>query len=188
MAAAGFEGGIDLEMFVPVSPNGAQPWPDELTLTRDAFNNSGLFRIKETQVPNNAMTPYYQTNEYTGFIGPVVASGGSPDTHMARFYHETQATHAFRGDPKMMDILARYRQEFDYEARIEILHEFQRYAGEVFYHLPCEGGWGSFSFYWPWVHNITAGGIPHAYGSGVGVNYQREHLQWLDADMPKRNG
>lgn len=179
VAAAGHPNGFNIDLFVPVSPTGAQPWPDEHTLTMDALNRSGVVKITEQRFPNNAQTPYYQTNEYTGMIGPVVASGGSVDAHMARFYHATQATHAFRGDPVMMDLIDRQRREVDPQRRIEIIKEYQRYAGKVFYHLPCEGNFGSFGFYWPWLHNSV---------SPAALSNQREHLQWLDEAMPKRNG
>jgi hypothetical protein len=49
--------------------------------------------------------------------------------------------------------------------------------------IPFIDMYTSFSFRWPWLHNINWGSEDQ-----TGRPVSGGHKQWLDADMPKRNG
>ena len=171
MSAAGFPEGAELDVFVPSAPTGCQPLPERHTLTMDAFNRGGVVKLKENQFPVSDSATYYQTEEFTGVVGPLCA-GGPPDFYIHRTYVTGESTAAFIGDPKMDELAERQRREFDPVKRIEILKEFQIYAAELMWVIPADGNFGSFAFMWPWLHNLN----------------RPDYQQWLDENMPNRNG
>jgi hypothetical protein len=61
------------------------------------------------------------------------------------------------------------------------LKDIQRHLAREFYIVPADGNYGSFTFQWPWLHNIIYADSPIP-GSG------QAQKVWLDEKMPNRNG
>jgi peptide/nickel transport system substrate-binding protein len=171
MSAVGYPDGAELDWYTPSAPTGCQPLPAEETLVIDQYNQSGVVKMNSHQFPVSDSATYYQTEEFSGMLSPLCA-GGPPDFYIHRTYVTGESTAAFIGDPKMDDIAQRQRVEFDPQKRVEILKEFQRYAAELMWVIPADGNVGSFAYMWPWLHNFNR------------MSYQ----QWLDKDMPRRDG
>jgi peptide/nickel transport system substrate-binding protein len=169
VVAAGHPNGFDIEYVALV---GSRVEVQQLMI--DELKKSTLIRPKELFWN---MQQYYDDIIYSAnFKGLQITSAGggsSVDIDYVLFqnFHSGGPATAYP-DPKMDELIRRQRREMDYEKRVEALHEFQRYAARTFNIEPTWLPFGSFGFEWPWLHNVN----------------QEGYLQWLDPNMPRRNG
>jgi hypothetical protein len=87
--------------------------------------------------------------------------------------------------PKLDQIADAYRKETDAQKRIQLVKDMQMAAGEFFPTVPRPHTFTTFNFRWPWLHNTNHG------WNGTSLDGRPiwgGHKQWLDANMPRRNG
>jgi ABC-type transport system substrate-binding protein len=85
--------------------------------------------------------------------------------------------------PKTEELFVAQRKELDFNKRVEILKDVRRWAAEHMMVVPAQHMYSTFHFRWPWVRNYNWG-TPDTYGT----SYFGSHKQWLDKEMPNRNG
>jgi ABC-type transport system substrate-binding protein len=111
------------------------------------------------------------TAEYKGIMLPHGSVGNDVDYLLFKQYHRTGIANAFP-DPKADELVEAQRKAVDPDKRIAILKDIQLYEAEKFQLIPSFILSASWSFAWNWLHNTN----------------QPPHLQWLDPNMPRRNG
>lgn len=179
IAAAGYPNGYETEAYY--GANIPPDWRDRVRLTMDELQKAGVLRLKPVEVPGDVVVnKIYVNNDFKGVM-PGLAAGGGLDFYLYNFYYYNDGDKATTGghpflDPDLRALVVKQRQEMDVKKRIEVLKDIQRYLAKKFYIVPTDGNYGSFTFYWPWVHNI---GFAEPYDSWK---------RWLDASMPKRTG
>jgi ABC-type transport system substrate-binding protein len=180
LAAAGFSS-LPIEIEYTVLPSGGEvPEADRLTI--DSLNQSGNFRAK---VNTSLNTVVHRDCRSLGQCAGMVQSSISEDVE---YILRDQHTNGPRpgGEPAYPSaefdrIADTYRRELDPEKRIALLKEAQMVQAKHFTTIPYVHAYTSFSFRWPWLHNINHGG-------DQGNPVWGGHKQWLDKDMPRRNG
>ncbi|MPZ48472.1 MAG: twin-arginine translocation signal domain-containing protein [Dehalococcoidia bacterium] len=182
-AAAGFPDAIDIGFRTyPVA--GEVPEQDALII--DSLNQSGVFNVN---VENSTNTVEHRNCRSLRQCDGLVTSSINEDMDYAmREYHSEGprpgGEPAF-GDPELDRIADAYRRELDPLKSIAILHEHQKAAARFFPTVPREHEYTIFQIRWPWLHNTNQGynGVALDGRPIIGGN-----KQWLDADMPRRNG
>jgi peptide/nickel transport system substrate-binding protein len=178
MEAAGFSGPVDIDYWVLPA---AGVVPEQDSLVEDSLKRSGLFNVKEIQSAN---TVAHRECRSLGRCDGLVQSSSSrdPDGVIYRDYHSqgnTEGEQAYP-DPRIDAIAEAQRKELDPQKRIQLLKDFQMLAGELMPAIPYIHDFTTYSFRWPWVHNINHGSVNSGRPTAGG------HLQWLDKDMPNR--
>ena len=96
---------------------------------------------------------------------------GDVDYVFYRNYHSSGQAAAIT-DPKLDDLITKSRQATDWDKRSVIIKDIQKETARLWPASLGEHGFADWSFEWPWVHNAN----------------QHASVQWLDANMPRRNG
>lgn len=176
MAAAGYPDGVDVTAYYGADVTGTGL--DRIKLTADELTKSGVLRMKLEAVPAaEVVNRVYVENDIEGMLANLPAGGGL-DFYLKNFYSTGPGnTQPFK-DETLGAMVDKQSREMDTNRRIEILKDIQRYLAKEFYIVPADGNFGSFSFNWPWLHNII-------YNTPFGV---QAHKLWLDPNMPRRNG
>jgi peptide/nickel transport system substrate-binding protein len=177
MSAAGYPDGVEADGYYGADVQGVGL--DRINLTADELNKSGVLRMKLVSVPAaEVVNRVYVENDIEGTLANLAAGGGL-DFYLKNFYSTAPGgTQPFK-DEALNELVVKQSREIDANARVETLKDIQRYLAKEFYIVPTDGNYGSFNFYWPWLHNI-------AYNNPlVGP---RTHKTWLDPSMPHRNG
>jgi ABC-type transport system substrate-binding protein len=182
-AAAGFSGTIELGFrTLPV----AGEVPEMDALIADSLNQSGVFKVN---VENSTNTVEHRNCRSLRQCDGIVTSSINEDMDYAmREYHSKgprPGGEPAYGDPELDRIADAYRRELDPQKSIAILHEHQKAAARFFPTLPREHEFQIFDIRWPWLRNTHVG------NNGIGLEGRPiagGHLQWLDKDMPRRNG
>jgi len=169
VSAAGNPSGFDIQMNVLAGSN-----QDIIDLINGFYKKTDFIRVNVVALQRQEFydNTIYSPN-FKGMTGTSSGAGGATDQDyvLAQIY-KTGGPQATFSDPKMDEFVLAQRRAVDFGKRAEILKDWQRYAATVFYHLPTRHVSGTWSFEWPWLHNTNEPG----------------HLQWLDANMPRRNG
>jgi ABC-type transport system substrate-binding protein len=173
-AAAGYSGPIDLPIYISGSELN-----DGDTLLFKYLDEGGIFKAERKFTPaNEYRTTINVDGKYDGTQGQSGASGNDIDYVMYRDYHSSRVGGVAFPDAKVDAYAEAQRREPDYQKRIELIKEIQLYLAERFLMNPGRNTFTTFSFRWPWLHNSNYGDQTPYIGG---------HLQWLDADMPRRN-
>jgi ABC-type transport system substrate-binding protein len=180
-AAAGFANAIDLPFYV----NTQGTIPEENQLVIDALKQSGVFNLQVVQMSaNDFRTNINVDGKYDGTQQESAASGNDIDYVLYRDYHSSRVGGVAFPDPKIDALAEAQRREADYEKRIAIIKDIQKYLAQNMLMNPGRSLYTRFSFRWPWVHNLNYGGET----TGVARNPDLGgYLQWLDANMPNRD-
>jgi ABC-type transport system substrate-binding protein len=186
-AAAGFTSTLP-NLIVQLSmSSGNVDESDRLVL--DSFQRSGTFNVNLVELRSEPVERDYRaTQKYEGLMLEQTSGGDyEPDRIIFRNYHSTgnlpRGEQAYP-DPRIDQIAEAQRRETDLGKRFELLKDFQRLAAQLMPVLPSRHFFTTFSFTWPWLHNV-------AYGSGgspaQGHPILGGQLQWLDPSMPDRD-
>jgi peptide/nickel transport system substrate-binding protein len=178
--AAGYTAPLDLYWQIMLGSAGQEPEDERLMI--DSANQSGVFKVLLTTETN---TVAHRNCRSLGECRTLTSTSLSED--MDYFLRELHSAGNRPGgerpytDPTLDRIADAYRRELDAQKRISLLKEWQMFNSEFFPQIPSIDQYTSFSFRWPWMHNINHGAVS-------GRPYYGGHLQWLDANMPRRNG
>jgi ABC-type transport system substrate-binding protein len=184
--AAGVPMPIDVDYHVLPGGGGAVPEEDQLTI--DRLQASGVFKVNVQRSQN---TVAHRECRSLGKCDGLVQSSTSEDADhvIYRDYHSlgnTEGDQAYP-DPRIDRAAEAQRKEMDPAKRVQALKDFQMVAAELMPAIPYVHQYTTFSFRWPWLHNINRG-MP---GTGGTIPDGRPiaggHLQWLDKDMPNRD-
>ena len=186
--AAGFEAPIPMDY--PIQLSGGEI-AEENQLVLDSFKATGTFDLKVERVPGRqAGNKYRIEGRFDGLLG-WHSTGTGIDYVVMRDMHKNGRVGS-RGlqnqaypDARMDDLGDAQRGEMDPEKRLEILRDIQHLQAEIFQFIPSRHRFTTFSFRWPWVHNLgygTNGGSPPNGRAILGG-----HLHWLDETMPNRD-
>jgi peptide/nickel transport system substrate-binding protein len=156
-------------------------------LVIDSLKGSGNFEPDVRLSANATAHREIRTElKVEGFVEQI-SSSGDADKLSYRTMHslgnEPRSPHPFP-DAKLDQLIIAQRQELDVARRWQLLKEIQIRAAEHMPYVPGRHLFTSFSFRWPWLHNIGWGGTgspPEGRPSLGG------HLHWLSADMPSRD-
>jgi peptide/nickel transport system substrate-binding protein len=176
MAAANHPDGLEADGYYGADVTGVGL--DRINLTIDALNQTGILRLKPVAEPAaTVVNKIYVQNAFKGMLANLAAGGGL-DFYLKNFYAiGPGGTQPFK-DQALNDLVLKQARELDVNARIDVLKDIQRHLAREFYIVPADGNYGSFTFQWPWVHNII-------YTTPFG---EQAHKVWLDEKMPNRNG
>lgn len=192
-AAAGYNEAISLPFYVALE---AGEIPDETQLVMDSIDKSGAFKLDTVRVPTAREHDRYRLEGlYDGLI-PQSSSSDDADYFVMLDYH-SQGRVGTRGlqhqaypDPRMDALGEAQRREVDLEKRYGLLKDFQMLVAELMPAIPGRHQFTTFSFRWPWVHNLgfgtTSGNWSGASSPTKGMPVLGGHLHWLDKDMPNR--
>lgn len=166
--AAGYPDGIDTVGWT--SDSDAET--DNITIHMQELERSGLFRVDLQILP---FQEFFSTILLQRAFDGIALNRTTPTLPLD--YHLTSRVSSETGNPvfvdeKMDDIVQRYQSTLDTTERLEVLKEYQQYQGTTFYYIPCNGNYNTWRFEWPWLHN----------------RHIQPHLQWLDENMPNRDG
>jgi peptide/nickel transport system substrate-binding protein len=184
-AAAGFTSAIPLPYYVALS-NGEIP--EENLVVMDSMQASGVFNLDVIRVPTAAEHNKYRIQGlYDGLI-PQSSSSDDADYFVMRDYHTSGRPAPDRQafpDPRIDALGDAQRKELDIAKRNEILKDFQRLLAELMPAVPGRHQFTTFSFRWPWVHNLAYGNNGGSPADGQPILGGHKH--WLDPEMPGRN-
>jgi ABC-type transport system substrate-binding protein len=180
-AAAGYSQPIPI--FVPFDGSGGGALSESNQLQMDSFKASGAF------APNvELVTSREKHNEWRisrTFSGIVPSStSNDPDYFLYRDmgskYHNQPEGPFHEKTDAFIDA---ERRAIVFEERTKILKDIQVWLAEWMPIIPTTHQYTSFSFRWPWLRNFNWGD-----GGTEGYLAWGAHKQWLDPDMPNRNG
>jgi ABC-type transport system substrate-binding protein len=177
MTAAGYPDGVDMPLLAESTASGAGSdlWP----IYHDEIKKSGIIRyqIELFADSRSYRDRVFQSNN--NFKGRSWQSSGGDiadvDYHLSRSFRSSGVTAAYVS-PKMDELYDLQIRESDPVKRGAHLKEMQKEAAMLW---PVglgnhrAAGW---TLEWPWLHNA---GYP---------TLTQGHKQWLDKDMPGRNG
>jgi ABC-type transport system substrate-binding protein len=170
VSAAGYDKPIPLQ-YQTRSNTGSTADKQELILKY--YRDSGLWDLDIKIWANNFYNDLINVGgQHDGVQQETGPAGDDIDYLMYHDFHSTQLNGAAFPDAKIDAYCAEQRKAADLDKRVAILKEAQMYLATKFFYIPASSFNTTFSFRWPWLHNTTL----------------RPHLQWLDADMPRRNG
>jgi len=158
---------------------------EEDTLRMDSLKASGTFAVDVLQVPTAQEQRKYRVDRDWEGIAWSNGTDSEPDYLIWRDWIGTAQTggRTTFAHPRTEELFKAQRGELDFQKRVEVLKDVQRWAAEHMMVVPAQHMYNTFYFQWPWVHNYNWG-TPDTYGT----SYQGSHKQWLDKDMPSRNG
>lgn len=181
LEAAGYPDGFQIKFVSNADPSGSATftpaWYERNDLLAREYEQTGLFTT------NMEMQPYLEFNsntvrwEHRGLLMGYNIQGADIDAGIYRQYHSSNSP-AY-GSPEMDSILEAQRREMDTERRMQLLKDWQFIAAEQFPSLPCWGSANTYSYEWPWLHNMAGWRAADYWVDG--------HLHWLAADMPRRD-
>ena len=188
--AAGFSAPIPIDYHAQFQSSGDQT--DEELLIIDSFKASGNFDPTVTRYNNRTQQRNCRS---LGQCDGIVQSSSTreADSVIFRDYHSEGNTSGDQAYPHAeIDRLALgQRQAKTVAERIGFLQEFLRFNADFMALLPYSDQFTTFVFRHPWVHNLGHG-QPWATAAATTIPEGQPnlggHLQWLDADMPGRNG
>jgi len=167
--AAGYPSGFDMDIWTNVGNN-----EETNNLMIDYWTKSGFVRPKN--LPKQRQE-YFDNVTYAatfkGISGTSSGAGGATDVDyilFRNFYSKGPVSAVV--DPKTDEFHIRQRRELDPQKRAAIIKEWQLYCANVMNCIPTRHLFATWTFEWPWLHNSN----------------QPAHLQWLDSNMPRRNG
>lgn len=183
MSAAGHTQPLPLRVAIQLGGGGL--FAEEDSLRMDSLRASGTFAVDVLQVATAQEQRKYRVDRAWDGIAWSSGSDSEPDYLMQRDWVGTAQTggRTSFAHEKTEALLIAQRQELDFNKRVEILKDVQRWAAEWMMVLPAQHIYSTFSFQWPWVHNYNWG-TPDTFGT----SYWGSHKQWLDKDMPNRGG
>ncbi|MPZ49006.1 MAG: hypothetical protein GEU75_06805 [Dehalococcoidia bacterium] len=183
-AATGHSGLVPLTIAVQLA-RGEIPEYDQLVV--DSLKASNTFDVKPilsaTSVEQNK---YRLERDFDGMVW-IGGSNIEIDYLLARNYTTVAARDGKTayGHVKTEAFLKAQRRELDFEKRMKIIRDLQLWFAEWFPSIPAQHLSTRYRFRWPWLHNSNWGGSE---SPPTGRPHWGSHLNWLDADMPRRNG
>jgi ABC-type transport system substrate-binding protein len=180
MEAAGFPNGIDIDYQGRAGNAGAQ---EIATVQLDEWRKSGIVRAN---LINNTAQVYgdkiVALAEFKGVQYPASSSGTDVDYLLYRNYHSKgPVTSGVAPDPVLDDLIVKQRTEPNWDKRVAYIKDIQRQVAKTFPLLPGSHRFSTWKFEWPWLHNVNQ---PFTNRSWPDDSW----LQWLDPNMPRRNG
>jgi len=173
ISAAGYPDGFDLDYWYRAS--------DIATAHMDALKQSGLVKIIDHSLTAQEYADRVVARaEFKGIQYPSTSSGSDVDYLLFRNYHSKGPPNPWVNTTDYDDIITKQRREADPAKRAEYIKEFQRMVAKTFPILPGNHRSSSWTFEWPWVHNVNWGPNNRAWPD--------HWLHWLDPSMPRRNG
>ena len=182
VAAAGVTPPIEINYYTLPTGGGTGISPEASQLVIDGLNQSGLFKVNVVRALNqveerlcrslrqcSGMAATATSEDVDYYIAEYSSSGSRPGGEPAIT------------DPRIDNAKVAYRRELDPQKRAALLQDLQLVLAEFMPAVPSIDMFTSFSFRWPWLHNVN-------YGELRGRPAWGGHKWWLDADMPKRNG
>jgi ABC-type transport system substrate-binding protein len=182
VSAAGFSMPIEINHYT--LPGGGGSLPDYDQLSIDALNQGGVFKPNVIRSLNTVEHRNCRSlRQCSGYARTTL-----PDPDVDYLLAEYSSSGSRPGgepaitDPRIDSGKDSYRREQDQAKRIQILKDLQAVYAEFMPSIPFISLHTTFSFRWPWLHNIN-------HGDGVtGRPVLGSHRQWLDPNMPRRNG
>ncbi|MPZ47908.1 MAG: hypothetical protein GEU75_01090 [Dehalococcoidia bacterium] len=166
LAAAGHASGIDLGMLIQIGNE-----VDQMGLLLDEYNRFGLIRIIPREVNR---TEFFADGVYSrsfqGIRMPYPSAGTDVDYLFYRFYHGSSLN--VYPDAKLDELIDAQRRAIDPLKRAAIIKDLQLHIATTFCVNVGSHPFSTWNFEWPWLHNVN----------------QTGELQWLDPNMPRRNG
>jgi hypothetical protein len=176
---------MPLEIDFRVLPSGGEV-PEEEKLTIDSMNRSGIFKVTQTTSVNTV--EHRNCRSLRQCVGIVTSSLNEDVEYAMREYYSKgprPGGEPAYSSPKLDQIADAYRRETDAQKRIQLVKDLQMAAAEFFPTVPRPHTFTTFSFRWPWLHNTNHGWN----GNDLSARpIWGGHKQWLDKDMPRRNG
>jgi ABC-type transport system substrate-binding protein len=137
--------------------------------------------VREVPYPEYRSTQFYGQFTNALAVGPLYTAI-DPDILLFTVYHPQSGRHnwggaldsasAPGGDAELLAMFAASESELVHEARVEKVHEIQRYMAEKMYVVPYYG-WGQLIAKQPWVRNFN-------WKTGVSVGTDVFRTVWLD--------
>jgi ABC-type transport system substrate-binding protein len=118
--------------------------------------------------------------------GQFVGTTWGPDTsstdpaEAAFFVFNSNGGYYFGGDTTLDDLTAKARQEFDDEARKDLIFEVQKYDAKMMYNEKI-GIAGTFALHWPALRNL---GVWQGGTNWLGITTPSNLRAWLDTTKP----
>jgi peptide/nickel transport system substrate-binding protein len=182
MSAAGFPDGIDIDY---QSRAGNAAAAEISTVQLDEWAKSGIVRANRV---NNTAQVYgdkiVALAEFKGLQYPASSSGTDVDYLLYRNYHSAGPPNPWTGplaDKVLDDLVVKQRKEPDWNKRVAVIKDIQMHVAKTFPLLPGSHRFSTWRFEWPWLHNVNQ---PYTNRSWP----DDSRLQWLDPNMPRRNG
>jgi ABC-type transport system substrate-binding protein len=155
----------------------------------DSMQASGVFNLQVERVPTAAEHNKYRIQGlYDGLI-PQSSQNDDADYFVMRDYHTAGRPPPDRQaypDARIDRLGDAQRKELDLEKRSQILKDFQLLLAELMPAIPGRHQFTTFSFRWPWAHNLSFAG-DNGGSPPTGQPVLGGHKIWLDPDMPNRN-
>jgi ABC-type transport system substrate-binding protein len=181
-AAAGYSDPIPLPYYIQLS---AGQVPEVVQLTMDSLSLTGTFRLEVVRVPTAPEYIKYRIDgQYDGFLGNPTGAIENADFHLAQEAQGTPNRAVPYPDPQIDAMVTAQRRAVSLEERWKILKDLQPILAAHMPIVPPAHEYTTFSFRWPWLHNINWGevGSPPA-----GRPRWGGHLHWLSPEMPRRD-
>jgi peptide/nickel transport system substrate-binding protein len=182
MSAAGHPNGIEIDYQSRAGNASAQ---EISTVQLDSWAKSGI--VNANRINNTAQVygdKIVALAEFKGMQYPASSSGTDVDYLLYRNYHSNGPPNPWTGalaDKDLDALVIAQRKEPDWNKRVAILKDVQRHVAKTFPLLPGPHRFSTWRFEWPWLHNVNQ---PFTNRSWPDDSW----LQWLDPDMPRRNG
>ena len=116
------------------------------------------------------------TGNFDGFAYGYQTPFTGPEGYMTRPFTENPANHSKILDPELIAMVQKQSHEFDAEARLDVIHDIQRYASEKMYYVAGQAG---ASQDWiathPYVNNVA-----DYLTAGYGPPTETDVHIWLD--------
>ena len=158
---------------------------DPSALMVDGLKQSGIWDLNVIQNASAAAQNLYRIERTSDAIVWSSGSDSEPDYLIARDWsnsYRPDGRTAFQ-HPKTEELLRLQREALDFDKRVDVLKDIQRWGAEWMMVVPAQHIFTTFSFRWPWVHNSNWG---PPLGETDGQPYWGAHFQWLDPAMPRR--
>ena len=182
MSAAGHTSPLPIRVAVELSRGSLL---EEDVLRMDSLKAAGTFAVDVLQVPTAQEQRKYRVDRDWEGIAWSNGTDSEADYLIQRDWIGTAQTNnrTTFAHPRTEELFVAQRREVDFNKRVEILKDVQRWAAEHMMVVPAQHMFSTFSFQWPWIHNYNWG-TPDTYGT----SYFGSHKQWLAKEMPSRNG
>jgi peptide/nickel transport system substrate-binding protein len=184
LSAAGFTSPIETEMRWISTGQYGTTFPKNAEVFKGMFEDSGMFKIK---VINPDYATEYLPNIYFGqgnFKGIAVgATTAYPEVDLFMFaYFHTQGARqkvAFQGkdgDAKSDQMIEAQRRELDYNKRLQLIRDWQKYVATTMPMIPYPGQSTGYGMAWPWLGNY---GVNRSWDAEAGHETNETRL-WFD--------
>jgi len=159
LQAAGYSSPIEAKF--TLSTAYGQPYPDMAEAIKGMWQENRNFVLNTQALDHNSdFTPNYYQNmdKFEGIVMHALASHPEVDDWLYYLYLSGQPRSGHldgsgQPDKVLDDMLAKQRQEVDYERRVSLVKDIQRYTASKMYLFHSPGDALGYSLAWPWLGN-----------------------------------